>query len=631
MGQDGSNYLDELRGRYPEKFTAAKEAFRAIKRGSELLIGSGCAEPRHLVRSLVEFVDENPKAFFDVEVFHLWNFGPAEYSREKYRANFRMNSFVAGDDVSGVLSSGRGDFTPIFPFQLPRAFDRGFIDLDVALVQVSSPDRHGFMSLGVSVDILKAAVKRAELVIAQVNAHMPRVHGDTFIHAEDASFLIPHDEPLLELRAPPGDEVTEAIGRHLAQIVRDGDTIQAGHGAIPNAVLANLKGKRDLGIHTDLLTDGMVELMRCGAVTNTRKSRDRGKTVATLLAGTKASFDFVDDNPMMRFMPIDYTNSPLVIASQENMLSIHEARLIDLTGQATEEVPGASGPRGIGGQADFIRGTSLAPGGTTIIALPSVTPDGQESRIVPALGPGVGVSNLRGDAEYVVTEHGYAFLHGRSLRERAMAIISIAHPRFRPWLLEEAKRLELVFPGQEMVNGPGGSYPDRYVAERRAKNGERILTRPVRLGDEDILKEFFYSLSDTSIKRRFISPRLDMHHERLQDFVVVDFSRDMVLLAVRELEDEVETVIGIGEYRRSAGSNFGEVAFAVRDDHQGIGMGTLLLDAITNAAVKEGLCGFTAEVLVENTPMMRLFEKMGFEMEKRFCEGTYELKMAFRR
>jgi acyl-CoA hydrolase/GNAT superfamily N-acetyltransferase len=631
MENNGMQHLDVLRAKYPGKFTTLDKAFGDIRRGNELFIGSGCGEPRFLVRSLAEFAGANPKAFFDVEVIHLWNFGPAEYADEKMRRNFRLNSFFVCDATLAAVASGLGDYTPIFPGQVPRAFARGFIDLDVALVQVSLPDRDGLMSLGVSVDIVKAAVKRAELVIAQVNAHMPRVPGDTFIHADDADYLFHFDEPLLEYRFSPPDEVTAAIGRHVARIVRDGDTIQAGHGPIPNSVLANLKEKKDLGIHTDILTDGMAELMRCGVVTNMKKSRDRGKTVAALCAGSRETFEYINDNPLVQFMPIDYTNSPLVIASQENMLSINEVRVIDLTGQASEESPGEAVPRGIGGRADFMRGTSMAKGGTTIIALPSAAPDGETSRIVPALAGGAGISNMRCDAEYVVTEYGYAFLHGRSLRERAMALIGIAHPKFRPWLLEEAKRLGLVFRDQGMASGKGGAYPEQLVTERAAKNGERLLLRPVRISDEDLLKDFFYSLSDQSIKRRFINTRLDMDHERLQDFVVIDYSAEMVILAVRELEDEVETVIGLCEYRLDSASNFGEVAFAVRDDHQGMGIGSMLLKYITQVAVKEGLNGFTAEVLVENAPMMRLFEKMDVILEKKFCDGTYELHMTFKR
>jgi len=623
--------LIELRERYPEKFTTPERAFAHIRRGNELFIGSGCGEPRHLVRSLVEYAAANPKAFFDVEVIHFWNMGPAEYTDRKFSHNFRLNAFFVNDAVRHAVSSGLVDYTPIFPFQMPQAFDRGFIDLDVALIQVSLPDRHGYMSLGVSVDIVKAAVKRAELVIAQVNGFMPRVPGDTFIHVEDVKCLIPFDEPLIEYRPPPRDEVVSAIGRYVALIVRDGDTIQAGFGSIPDAVLENLKGKRDLGIHTDVLTDGMVALMRCGAVTNRKKSRDFGKTVAALCAGTRESFEYIDENPMMRFMPIDYTNNPLVIASQANMLSINEACLVDLTGQTTEDEPESGVPRGIGGQADFMRGAAMAPGGTTVFTIPSTTPDGSRSRIVAALHEGAAVSTMRCDAEYIVTEYGYAFLHGRSLRERAMSLIAIAHPRFRPSLLQEAKRLGLVFQTQALVPGAGGEYPEHLVTEKTLKNGETVLFRPVRISDEDILREFFHALSDKSMRRRFMSVRLDMPHKRLSNFVVINYTSEMAILAVQEKEDEVETVVGLGEYRVDRASNFGEAAFAVRDDHHGLGIGSLLLRYLTQIAVKQGLNGFTAEVLVENTPMMRLFEKMGFETEKRVCDGTFELRMTFRR
>jgi acyl-CoA hydrolase/GNAT superfamily N-acetyltransferase len=631
MEESRKRHLDAWMQKCPGKFTTPDRAFAAIRRGNELFVGSACGEPRYLVRSLAEYAASRPKAFFDVEVIHFWNMGPAEYTDERLRHNFRSNSFFVCDVLRRAVSSGLADYTPIFPFQMPRAFRRGFLDLDVALIQVSPPDRNGYLSLGVSVDIVKAAVKRAELVIAQVNGFMPWVPGDTFLHVDEVNWLIPFDEPLLEYRPPPGDEVAAAIGRHVSRIVRDGDTIQAGFGPLTDAVLMQLKDKKDLGIHTDVLTDGMVTLMRCGAVTNRRKSRDRGKTVAALCAGTKETFEYIDENPMVQFMPIDYTNSPLVIASQENMLSINEACLIDLTGQTTEEEPGAGFPRGIGGQADFMRGAAMATGGTAVFAIPSTTPDGSRSRIVASLREGAGISNMRCDAEYVVTEYGYAFLHGRSLRERALSLISIAHPKFRPSLLEEAKRLGLVLPEQNLVTGAGGMYPEHLVAEKVLKNGQPVLLRPVRLRDEDILRDFFYALSDKSSRRRFMNPRLDMPHDRLEDFVVIDYTKEMVILAVQQQEDEVETVIGLCEYRLDPAANFGEAAFAVRDDLHGMGIGSLLLKYLTQIALTRGLNGFTASVLVENTSMMRLFEKLDVTTEKHICEGTYELKMAFKR
>jgi acyl-CoA hydrolase/GNAT superfamily N-acetyltransferase len=631
ISMNTADYVESLRGKYPEKFVSLENAFSRIHRGNELFIGSGCAEPRFLVSSLCEYTEKNPKAFFDVEIIHLWNFGPAEYADEKFRRSFRLNSFIVCAAVEGAVASGRADYTPIFPSMMPRAFERGFIDLDVALIQVSPPDETGRFSLGTGVDIIMAAVKRAEVVIAQVNARVPRTEGETFITAEDIDYLFMHDEPLLEYRCAPADETADQIGRHAARIVRNGDTIQAGHGAIQTAVLSHLKNKKDLGIHTDILTDAMIELIKCGAVTNKKKSIDTGLTVASMCAGTCESFGFINENPLIKMMPIDYTNNPMIIASQKNMLSINEARVIDLTGQASAEGPEEMVPRGMGGQADFTRGTSMAPGGTTITVLRSTSPDEKISRIAPALDYGTGISSMRCDAEYVVTEYGAVFLHGRSLRERAMALISIAHPKFRPWLLDEAKKLGLVLQTQALVAGKSGIYPEHLETEMTAKNGEAVLLRPVKISDEDLLKDFFYSLSDQSMKRRFISPRLDMHHERLQNFVVIDYSSEMIIIAIQQNEDEVDTVIGLAEYRMHPGTGYAETAFAVRDDQQGKGIGTMLLKYITRAAVKAGLNGFTAEVLVENRSMMSLFEKMNFEIEKTLCEGTYELTMTFKR
>jgi acyl-CoA hydrolase/GNAT superfamily N-acetyltransferase len=624
-------YLELLKEKYPQKFTTPERAFTEIRRGNELFVASACGEPRYLMRSLAEYTAKNPKAFFDVEVIHFWNLGPAEYTAKHLSHNFRLNSFFVCGTTENAVASGLADYTPMFPYQMPRAFRRGFIDIDVALIQVSLPDAHGYMSLGVSVDIVKSAVERAEIVIAQVNSCMPRVPGDTFVHIDEINYLIPFDEPLLEYRTGCCDERVEKIGRHVSALVRDGDTIQTGFGPVPEAVLKNLSDKKDLGIHTDVLTDGMVALMRSGAVNNKKKSRDRGKTVAALCAGAADTFEYLRDNPMICFKTLDYTNSPLVIASQENMLSINEVYCVDLTGQTTEEDPESAVPRGMAGQADFIRGTSMAAGGTTIIAITSTSEDGSRSRIVARLHHGAAVSNMRCDAEYVVTEYGTAFLHGKSLRERALALIGIAHPCFRQHLLEEAKQYGFVSQDQTISDEEGGLYPEQYVNEMALKNGDPLLLRPVKTGDEDLLKDFLYSLSDASIKRRFMNARLDMPRERLERFSVVNYSNEMVILAVQKKEDEAETVMGMCEYRLDRSTMYGEAAFAVRDDCQGTGLGTLLLKYLTRIAVKEGLNGFTAEVLVGNTAMMRLFEKMNFDIHKKLSDGVYELRMGFRR
>lgn len=602
--------------------------FGHIHRGDRIFIGTGCGEPQHLVHALTDYVQTHPTALFDTEVLQVWTLGIAPYADERLKTYFRHNSFFISHNTRSAVNQGAADYTPVFLSHVPNLFFRGLVPIDVALIQTSPPDDHGFMSLGVSVDIVKAAAEKARLVIAQVNAHMPRVHGDGFIHIDEVDFIVPYDEPILEFVSEADTEIAQQIGKYVARLVRDGDTIQVGYGSIPNAILANLGQKQHLGVHSELLTDGIVDLMKRRVIDNTQKTINRGKTVASFCMGRKETYDYIHDNPAIEFRTIDYTNNPLTIAQHERMTAINAALEIDLTGQATAESIGKLFYSGIGGQADFMRGAVLAREGKTILALPSTADDGKTSRIVPFLREGAGVTLHRGDIHYVVTEYGIAYLKGKNIRERSMALIAIAHPHFRPWLIEEAKRHCLIYPDQAFIPGKEGEYPEHLEIHRTTKTGLELLIRPVRINDEPLLKEFFYSLSENSLYRRFISTRKDMPHERLQPFIIIDYTKELVLLAVIQ-RDEREEVVGIGQYSIDEAAFKAEVGFAVKDDYQNKGIGTELLDYLTFLAKRQGLLGFYAEVLVENRPMLHLFEKMGFHIEKRREEGIYELKITF--
>ncbi|HDP81424.1 MAG TPA: GNAT family N-acetyltransferase [Spirochaetes bacterium] len=627
--QSTKTRLDEIKDLFPEKFLPEEKIFSRINRGDRIFIGTACGEPQYLVRALVDYAASYPKAFFDAEVIHVWTLGVAPYTDEKFKNNFRHNSFFVGNNTRDAVNAGLADYTPIFLSAVPDLLHRKMVDIDVALIQTSLPDDHGYLSLGVSVDIVKAAVENAHLIIAQVNSMMPRVHGDGFLHISDIDFIIPHEEPLLEFISDVPDEIADRIGKNVARIVQDGDTIQVGYGSIPNAVMSNLSEKKNLGVHTELLSDGLVELIKCGAVNNTMKSIDRGKTVAAFCMGRRPTYEFIHDNPNIDFRSIEYTNNPMTIASIKNMTAINAALQIDLTGQATAESIGHVFFSGIGGQADFMRGAVMSPGGKTILTMRSVSNDGEHSRIVPFLSEGAGVTLGRGDVHYVVTEYGIAYLHGKNIRERAMDLIAISHPRFRPTLIEQAKKLGLIYRDQAFIPGKKGDYPETLEANRTTRSGLNIRLRPVKISDEPLLKDLFYSLSDKSIYRRFISTRKDMHHERLQEFVIIDYTREMIILACIEQINK-EVVVGMAQYGKQEFSHTAEVAVVVRDDFQGKGVGLELISYMTYLAKKEGLLGFTAEVLVENRPMLQLFEKMGFIIEKRSESGVYELKMQFR-
>jgi acyl-CoA hydrolase/GNAT superfamily N-acetyltransferase len=624
------NTLEDWRKKFPDKFAPEETAFQCIHRGDTIFIGSACAEPQYLVQGLIRYVQSHPKAFFDTEVLGVRTLGVAPYATEKFKDNFRLNSFFIGDSTREAVNTGLADYTPVFLSEVPELFRQGLERVDVALIQTSLPDEHGYLSLGVSVDIVKAAAQTARVVVAQVNRYMPRVHGDTFIHMDKVDILVPYDEPILEYADPADTEIAQRIGKYVAKLVEDGDTIQVGYGSIPNAVIANLAGKKHLGVHTELLSDGIVELMKQGVIDNTRKTVNPGKTVATFCMGKQSTYEFLHDNPAIDFRQIHYTNNPLLIARQDNMVAINSALEIDLTGQATAESIGKIFHSGVGGQADFMRGAVLARGGKSILAIQSTAAGETVSRIVPTLSQGAGATLTRGDIRYVVTEYGIAYLRGKNIRERAMALIAIAHPKFREWLVEEAKKAGFIYADQMIMPGEKGRYPEELETYRKTKSGMDIFLRPIKMTDEHELKDFIHGLSDRSLYTRFISKRQDVPHERLQELVVIDYTQEMAIVAVVEGEEGKETFAGVGRYYIYPDRQSAEVAFAVRDDFQNNGIGQELLTYLTYLARRQGLLGFTAEVLAGNEPMLHVFEKGGFEMQRRTIAGLVELKMTFK-
>ncbi|MBP7736148.1 MAG: GNAT family N-acetyltransferase [Spirochaetes bacterium] len=628
MDRRRGDYFQMWKERYPEKFEAEETIFSHVHRGDRLFISTACGEPQYLVHSLVKYAESHPKAIVDAELMQVWTLGVAPYSDQKFGANFRHNSFFVGDNTRDSVNTGLADYTPIFLSRIPQLFRNKMIPIDVALIQTSLPDQNGYVSLGISVDICMDAIENAKLVIAQMNPRMPRVHGDTFISIKDVGFIVMQDEPLLEYNPEVPDEIARTIGRYVASIVNDGDTIQVGYGSMPSAIMSSLVEKNNLGVHSELFTHPMMDLLKRGVVDNSRKTTDRGKTMAAFCMGVKETYEYIDDNPFIEFKRISYTNNPLVIAQNVNMTAINAALQIDLTGQATAESIGNQFFSGIGGSADFMRGAILSPGGKTILVLQSTARGGEVSRIVPFLDPGTGVTLNRGDINYVVTEYGIAYIHGKNIRERAMDLIAIAHPKFRPWLIDEAKKQNLIYKDQAFIPGKRGEYPEHLATFRTTRSGTALKMRPVNINDETIIKDLFYSLSDQSFQRRFMSSRLDMPHERRQEFVVIDYTRELVILAFVE-EGGKDIAAGMGQMIKDEKSHTAEVAFAVRDDMHNRGIGSELLGYLILLAKREGLLGFTAEVLAENRPMLHVFEKMFPDIEKKLDDGVFELVLRF--
>ena len=426
---------------YRSRVTTAEEAVRAIRSGDHVWIHAGCNNPEELTRAMVARAAE----LEGVEVSHLMTFGGAEYAEPRYARSFRHRSLFTGSNVRQAVAEGRADFVPVHLSEIPRLITSGALPVDVALVHISPPDEHGFCSYGVGVECTKAAAERAPTVIALVNRRMPRGLGDAFIHVSRLTHVVEADRPLREL--PPTADVggvARAIGQNVAELIEDGATLQMGVGEIPDAVLLFLKHKRDLGIHTEMFSDGVVELFESGVVTGEAKTLHRGKIIASFVLGSKRTFDFVDNNPFVQFHPSDYVNDPFVIAQNQKMVAINSALAVDLTGQVSADSIGRRIYSGFGGQVDFIRGAARSKDGKPIIALPSTAKGGTLSRIVDVLAEGSGVVTTRADVHYVVTEHGVARLYGKSLRERAEELLRVAHPDFREELRAAARRSNIL-------------------------------------------------------------------------------------------------------------------------------------------------------------------------------------------
>lgn len=422
---------------YAKKLTSAQEAVKALRSGDNVYVHSNAAAPEMLIQSMVERAPE----LRDVTILHILTLGKADYAQKQYSESFRVHALFIGANVREAVNQGRAEYMPVFLGEIPRLFEAGDVPVSVCLIQVSPPDAHGFMSYGVSVDCTIAACKKARVVIAQVNKNMPRTLGQAFIHVSAIDHIVESDQPLPELTPIAPKSIDEAIGENVATLVEDEATIQLGIGGIPNAVLKHLASKHSLGVHSEMLSDGIVDLIEQGVVTNTAKTILPGKVAVSFVIGTKKLYDFVDNNPLIEFQPSDYINDPFVISRNHKMTAINSALQVDITGQIAADSIGSYLYSGVGGQVDFIRGASRARQGKAIIAMPSTAKNGSVSRITASLAPGCGVVTSRADVHYVVTEYGIAQLYGRTLKQRMRALVDIAHPDFQGELKQELKKI----------------------------------------------------------------------------------------------------------------------------------------------------------------------------------------------
>ena len=617
---------NKLLEKYSHKMLSAQEAISKIKPGSRVFIGTAAGEPQKLIHTMV-----NDKNMFDIMIYQMLSFTLAEYiNDENFFKRFSLKIFFVSYFLRKAASEGKIDYVPAYLSEIPKFFKNNHISLDFALVQVSPPDMFGFCSLGISVDVTMPAVKYAKIVIAQVNPNMPRTMGDSFISVDDIDFLVYHEEPLIPaVPSIPDQSVAHRIGFYVAQLVEDGSTLQIGFGRLPASILSALNNKKDLGIHTQILSDAIIPLIENGVITNRKKTFLQGKIVTSLCTGKKI-YEYVDNNPFFYFRSSDFVNDPNIIARNDNFVSISSALEVDVTGQVCTDSMGYTFYSGIGDQADFIRGAAMSKGGFSIIALPSTAKNGQVSRIVSHLSEGAGVGTLRGDVKFVVTEYGIAELYGKSIYQRVMELAQIAHPKFRKCLIEEAKKHHYIFPDQLPPHQIDMLFIEKYKSDHNLKNSENMSVRPILPSDEFVYRNFFYSLKEETIYHRFYHKIKIFSHEMAQEhFATMDYKKNITIIGLVRKKGRKEA-IGIASYTQDEeNEKLAEVAFVVKDDYQGHGVATALLQSLEKIAIQNGYDGFSAYTFGDNQAMLKVFNKRYPHVESKIESGEMHILMKF--
>lgn len=610
---------------YSKKQVSIEKAItKFIKPGDRIFIDSGCSEPIDLIKKLIELGPTLP----DVEILHFLSLSDLNYYETAGGIEdlFRHNAFFIGASLRKAIQEGLADYTPMLLSEIPRLFKQGRMHLDTALIQISPPDKYGFCSFGINVDIVKPIAEEANFVVAEINPNMPRTLGNSFIHMDDIDAFILSDHDIIEFNYEPPNEVANKIGKFVASLVENESTLQMGIGQIPNAFTRYLDDKKDLGVHSEVFSDGVVDLVEKGIVTCKKKTIHKDKIIVSFVMGSRRLYDFVDDNPSVEFYPSDYVNDPFIIAQNRKQVAINAALTVDLTGQVNADSLGHNFYSGIGGQVDFIRGAGRCKEGKPIIVLPStaVLSDGKVvSRIVPYLAPGSGVVITRGDVHYVITEWGIAYLYGKSIRERVLQMINIAHPDFREELLEHAKKWHYVYSDQKLpisVDGRISLYPEKYETRLILSNNVSLEIRPIKPTDERMLQDLYYSLDKQDRYYRFFSPIVDFRHKKIQPYVNIDYSTDMIIVAIHENNGNAK-IVGIGGFFKTHMPSNSELAFTVRKEWRRLGISKFLLHYLATIACELRYNSFSGSILLQNKPMLHIIHNSGYPLIGTQIEG----------
>ena len=606
------------------KIVSPEEVIRKIQPGDSIFLSTGTGEPRALIQALLTSDEGNVD---DLELIQLVSVGDTVNIEEKYPESFRLKTFFSGWVAYSAIAEGRVDLVPCRFSRIPQLISSGALRINVAFVQISPPYKNGYASLGLSVDAARKAMDHARLVVGEINPALPRSLGDTLVHVDDFQYLVESNEPLIEIPRPRVDPVFEALADRLADVIEDGSCLVFSMGQMYEALAKRLQRKHDLGIHSAFITDAVMDLIESGAVTNQRKGSFKGKSVVSYAFGTNALYSWLNMNPQVEFQGIDVVTDPQEIGRQDRFVFVSPARQVDLTGEVAFHTGRGRISAGPGESQDYVAGVYVSRGGKLVAALPSRNRLG-ESNVLVRLTDYRDTLAGRNAIDFVVTEHGVAALQGKSVRERALALIDIAHPDHREKLIEQAKEVHLIYKDQIFLPGAAARYPSELSEEKTFKGDLKIKFRPILPSDEEQMRRLFYRFSDEAIYYRYFSPKKAMPHRQLQKYVNVDHQRIISLVGVAGEPGE-ELLIAEGRYAIHPDRNYADLALVVDEAYQNRGVATYLLNRLLAIAREKKLEGVTADVITENKPMLRVFEKIQWPFQAKMEQGVYNLTIAF--
>ena len=623
FGLTASKKTDPLAA-YADKVGGAEQALGQLRSGDHVFVGSGCAAPRSLLRALESM--SMPPA--DLELLHFFTVKAFDHDLQgKSLTRFKHRTFFVSNDMRAAVKQGMVEYVPMSIARVPDRILLGRIPVDVALIQVSPPDEFGYVSLGVSVDIIPAALTRARLVIAEVNPAMPRTLGDSTVHISRIHQLVLVDTPITELaRVPAQEQDVQRIARYIAGIIDDGSTLQIGMGPLAHEALQYLTDRKDLGIHSDVVSDAIIPLLEHGSLTGAKKTRHPFKIVTSMALGSRRLYDLIDHNPLFSFQPIDSVCNPLTIAKQHKMVSSAQAYSIDLTGQVCIDQFNGELYSGIGCQGEFLLGAAQSPGGKPIICMTSTTDDGAVSRVRAALLEAESATIARTDVHYVVTEYGIAYLFGKSIRERATAMIDLAHPRFRPELFARAQAMGYLSAEQTLNNLR--AYPVEEEQTITLKDGRTVMLRPALASDAHGVRELFHHLSEADVYTRFFRNVRGLSDAEVQRLCNVNYEHEVAFVATSGSR-EAASIVAQSCYFIDPTTNLADVAYMVHPDFQGAGLGSAMQSSMIAHARRRGLRGFVADVLLGNARMLRLARNSSLQVHAEKNQDAVHITILF--